>query len=86
MSLPPPAANQPYVKVSALEGGRVWTPLSFFLEKATPGELKTVPKEQAKTHVARGQELQADPWVKVFLAHDLPWHEDAYCLGEIKSL
>ena len=43
MSLPPPAENQPYIKVSALEGGHVRVPLIFFLEKATPGELKTLP-------------------------------------------
>ena len=43
MSLPPPAANQPYIKVSALEGGHVKLPLSFFLQEAAPGELVVVP-------------------------------------------
>ena len=43
MSLPPPAANQPYIKVSALEGGHVKLPLSFFLQEAASGELVVVP-------------------------------------------
>ncbi|TBU30188.1 Metallo-hydrolase/oxidoreductase [Dichomitus squalens] len=43
MSLPPPAANQAYIKVSALEGGFVKAPLSIFLEKVPPSEFVVVP-------------------------------------------
>ena len=48
-------------------------------------------KEQAEAHIARIRELQANPRVKVILAHDIPWYEenkggDAYWPGEIKPL
>ena len=42
MSLPPPAENQAFCKVSALEGGIVTTPAAFFLDP-DPGEHLTLP-------------------------------------------
>ena len=43
MSLPPPADNQAYVKISALEGGKVKVPLAFILENAAPSETAIFP-------------------------------------------
>ncbi|RPD78473.1 Metallo-hydrolase/oxidoreductase [Lentinus tigrinus ALCF2SS1-7] len=42
MSLPPPAENQAFCKVSALEGGIVTSPTAFFLDP-DPGEHLTLP-------------------------------------------
>ncbi len=44
MSLPPPAANQAFCKVSALEGGHVKIPSAWFVDPdPTPGEFVVVP-------------------------------------------
>ncbi|OSD02315.1 Metallo-hydrolase/oxidoreductase [Trametes coccinea BRFM310] len=42
-ALPEPKANQPYMKVSALEAGMITLPLHFFVKDATPDEVNVCP-------------------------------------------
>ncbi|KAI0364586.1 hypothetical protein BV20DRAFT_955844 [Pilatotrama ljubarskyi] len=41
--LPEPHVNQPYIDVSALEGGMITLPLSFFIKHAAPTEVNVCP-------------------------------------------
>ncbi|KAH9944688.1 Metallo-hydrolase/oxidoreductase [Amylocystis lapponica] len=43
MSLPPPAENQAYCDVSALEGGHITLPLSYYIESASDAEVISTP-------------------------------------------
>ncbi|KAM5543131.1 hypothetical protein V8D89_003005 [Ganoderma adspersum] len=43
MSLQPPADTQAYIKISALEAGKVKVPLTFILDNAPPGETAVFP-------------------------------------------
>ncbi|PIL34063.1 hypothetical protein GSI_03774 [Ganoderma sinense ZZ0214-1] len=43
LSLPPPAENQAYVRISALDAGKVKVPLTFILDNAPPGETDLFP-------------------------------------------